>query len=169
MAIDPEQFRQTLGRFPTGVTVVTLKLPDGVPVGSPAEAPHGAVHGITVSSFTSLSLTPPLVGVAIGQKARAHAMLPALARYGVSVLATDQAGVSDHFAGRPVALEGDPFEELDGHPVVKGAAAQLVCVVVNQVPVGDHMFVVGRVDHARATEIGSLAYARGRYGRVELG
>ncbi len=161
MPIDPDQFRQTLGRFPTGVTVVTLKLPDG--------APGGTVHGITVSSFTSLSLTPPLVGVAIGQRARAHGMLPALARYGVSVLAADQSGVSDHFAGRPVALEGDPFEELDGHPVVKGAAAQLVCVVVNQVQVGDHMLVVGRVDHARIEEVGSLAYARGRYGRVELG
>jgi len=169
MPIDPDQFRQTLGRFPTGVTVVTVKLPDGVPSGGVAEAPHGGVHGITVSSFISLSLTPPLVGVAIGQKARAHGMLPALARYGVSVLAADQAGVSDHFAGRPVTLAGDPFEELDGHPVLMGAAAQLVCTVINQVPVGDHMLVVGRVDHARVTEVASLAYAQGRYGRVELG
>jgi flavin reductase (DIM6/NTAB) family NADH-FMN oxidoreductase RutF len=165
MPIDPDLFRQTLGRFPTGVTVVTLKLPEG----APEEARGGTVHGITVSSFTSLSLTPPLVGVAIGLKARAHAMLPALARYGVSVLAADQMAVSDHFAGRPVALEGDPFEELDGHPVLRGAAAQLVCVVVNQVPVGDHTLVVGRIDHARVAEAGSLAYVRGRYGRIDLG
>ena len=166
MPIDSDQFRQTLGRFPTGVTVVTFKLPDGEAL---ADTPHGGVHGITVSSFTSLSLTPPLVGVAIGHKARAHGLLPALARYGVSVLAADQACVSDHFAGRPVALDGDPFEQLDGHPVLHGAVAQLVCTVVNQVPVGDHTLVVGRVDHARVTEAGSLAYVRGRYGRIDLG
>ncbi len=163
MPIDPDRFRQTLGRFPTGVTVVTFKLPDAA-----AGAGARAVHGITVSSFTSLSLTPPLVGVAIGQHARAHGLLPALARYGVSVLSVDQAGVSDHFAGRPVALEGDPFEDLDGHPVLVGAVAQLVCTVVNQVPVGDHTLVVGRVDHVRVVEGESLGYARGRYGRVAL-
>jgi len=168
MPIDPDQFRQTLGRFPTGVTVVTLKMPAEHRVGGLDAAPTGGVHGITVSSFMSLSLTPPLVGVAIGQKARAHGMLPALARYGVSVLAAGQASISDHFAGRPVALGEDPFEELDGHPVLKGAAAQLVCTVVNQVPVGDHMLVVGRLDHARVAEAGPLAYAQGRYGRLEL-
>lgn len=156
MPIEPDMFRQTLGRFPTGVTVVTFSLPDGT------------VHGITVSSFTSLSLTPPLVGAAIGRKARAHGMLPGLARYGVSVLAEDQAIVSDHFAGRPTALQGDLFEQLDGHPVLRGAAAQLVCDVVDQVPVGDHTLVVGRIEHVRLAEAGSLAYGRGRYGRVAL-
>jgi len=157
MPIEPDAFRQTLGRFPSGVTVVTFARPDG------------AVHGITVSSFMSLSLTPPLVGVAIGHKARAHDMLPGLARFGVSVLAQDQAAVSDHFAGRPVPLSGDPFEGLDGHPVLLGAAAQLVCDVVDQVPVGDHTLVVGRIEHARVRAAAALAYAQGRYGRVELG
>lgn len=156
MPIEPDLFRQTLGRFPTGVTVVTLARPDG------------SVHGITVSSFTSLSLTPPLVGAAIGRKARAHGMLPGLARYGVSVLAEDQASVSDHFAGRPAALADDAFELLDGHPVLRGASAQMVCDVVDQVAVGDHTLVVGRIEHVRLAEVGSLAYGRGRYGRVLL-
>jgi len=156
MPIEPDAFRQTLGRFPSGVTVVTVARPDG------------AVHGITVSSFMSLSLTPPLVGVAIGHRARAHGMLPGLARFGVSVLAEDQAGVSDHFAGRPVPLDDDPFEGLDGHPVLLGAAAQLVCDVLDQVPVGDHTLVVGRIEHARVRDAAALAYVQGRYGRVEL-
>ncbi len=164
MPIDPDRFRQTLGRLPTGITVVTFARRDGAAGGA---SPFGAVHGITVNSFTSLSLVPPLVGVAIDVKARAHALLPALARYGVSILSADQAGVSDHFAGRPVPLADDPFEELDGHPVIGGAAAQLVCVVVDQVPVGDHTLVVGRVEHARVADTASLAYVRGRYGRVE--
>jgi flavin reductase (DIM6/NTAB) family NADH-FMN oxidoreductase RutF len=156
MPIEPAAFRQTLGRFPTGVTVVTFALPDG------------GTHGITVSSFTSLSLTPPLVGVAIGHKARAHGMLAGLRRYGVSVLAEDQAAVSDHFAGRPVPLEGDPFELLDGFPVLKGAAAQMVCEAVDQVPVGDHTLVVGRIEAVQLRATGSLAYGEGRYGRVQL-
>jgi len=157
MPIEPADFRQTLGRFPTGVTVVTFALPDG------------GVHGITVSSFTSLSLTPPLVGVAIGRKARAHALLPGLGRYGVSVLSEAQADVSDHFAGRPVPLHDDPFETLDGFPVLVGAAAHIVCDVVDQVAVGDHTLVVGRIEAVRLHPVGSLAYAEGRYGRVVLG
>ncbi len=157
MSIEPAAFRETLGRFPTGVTVVTIALPDD------------QVHGITVSSFTSLSLSPPLVGVAIGHKARAHGMLPGLSRYGVSVLAEDQAAVSDHFAGRPVALDAaDPFERLDGHPVLLGAAAQFVCDVIDQVVVGDHTLVVGRIERVRLRDVPSLAYAEGRYGRVLL-
>jgi flavin reductase (DIM6/NTAB) family NADH-FMN oxidoreductase RutF len=155
MPIDPDSFRAALGRFPTGVTVVTIDRPDT------------GVHGITVSSFMSLSLTPPLVGVAIGDKARASSMLPSLARYGVSILAADQGAISDHFAGRQVQADA-PFDHLDGHPVIRGAAAQLVCVVVNQVAVGDHTLVVGRVEASAVHSRPSLAYGQGRYGRVQL-
>jgi flavin reductase (DIM6/NTAB) family NADH-FMN oxidoreductase RutF len=165
MPIDSDQFRPTLGRFPTGVTVVTFKLPDA---GAFVEAPHGGVHGITVSSFISLSLLPPLVGVAIGQKSRAHSMLPGLARFGVSILAEDQVRISDHFAGRPIDLGSDALEELDGHPVVRGASAQLVCDIVNQVVIGDHTLVVGRVEQSQLSERPPLAYGRGRYGRLDL-
>jgi flavin reductase (DIM6/NTAB) family NADH-FMN oxidoreductase RutF len=156
MPIDSDLFRATLGRFPSGVTVVTLVQHDG------------GVHGITVSSFMSLSLLPPLVGVAIGQKSRAHGMLPSLPRYGVSILAADQVDLSNHFAGRPVPLRDDPFEFLDGHPVLKGAAATMVCSIVHQHPVGDHMLVVGRVDAAHVADRVSLAYQQGKYGRVQL-
>ena len=119
MPVEPDAFRAALGRFPSGVTVVTLD--DG----------DGGVHGITVSSFVSLSLNPPLVGVAIGRKARAHGMIGAPS-FAVSVLAADQAALSDHFAARPVALPADPFEVLAGHQVVRGAAAPLVCEVVER-------------------------------------
>lgn len=155
MPIDSAQFRATLGRFPTGVTVVSIDRPDT------------GVHGITVASFTSLSLTPPLVGVAIGHKSRAHSMLASLSRFGVSILAEGQGAVSDHFAGRAGPID-EPFELLDGHPVVRGAAAQLICLVVNQVIVGDHTLVVGRVELSRLFDHGSLAYGSGRYGRVAL-
>ena len=153
MPVDPDAFRAALGRFPSGVTVVTLD--DG----------DGGVHGITVSSFVSLSLNPPLVGVAIGRKARAHGMIGA-PRFAVSVLAADQAALSDHFAARPVALTADPFEDLAGHHVVRGAAAHLVCEVVERFDTGDHTLLVGRVEASRVAEGASLAYQGGRYGRV---
>ncbi len=153
MPVEPDAFRAALGRFPSGVTVVTLD--DG----------DGGVHGITVSSFVSLSLNPPLVGVAIGRHARAHGMIAA-PRFAVSVLAADQASVSDHFAARPVALPGDPFEDLADHRVVRGAAAHLVCEIVDRVDTGDHTLLVGRVEATRVTADASLAYQAGRYGRV---
>ena len=155
MPVEPDAFRAALGRFPSGVTVVTLD--DG----------DGGVHGITVSSFLSLSLNPPLVGVAIGRKARAHGMIGA-PRFGVSVLAADQADASDHFAARPVPLPEDPFVALADHKVLRGAAAQLVCEVVDRVETGDHTLLVGRVEASRVAAGASLAYQGGRYGRVVI-
>ncbi len=154
MPIDPTAFRTALGSFPSGVTVVTL------------QDAAGAVHGITVSSFMSLSLTPPLVGVAIAHKARAHVLASQRPRFAVSVLAADQANLSDHFAARPVEVAADPFESLDDHAVIRGAAAQLVCDVVERVDTGDHTLMVGRVEASRVHDAPSLAYQRGRYGRL---
>ena len=88
MSLDSRSFRDALGRFASGVTVVTVRDADGV-------------HGITVSAFSSVSLEPPLVMVAVGKKARAHARIAAAGRFGVSVLAADQQVYSDLFAGRP--------------------------------------------------------------------
>lgn len=155
MPIDPVSFRAALGSFPTGVTVVTL------------QDAAGTVHGITVSSFMSLSLTPPLVGVAIAHKARAHALASQRPRFAVSVLAAHQSDVSDHFAARPVDLAPDPFEDLADHAVLRGAAAHMVCEVVDRVDTGDHLLIVGRVEAAVVHEAPSLAYQRGRYGRFD--
>jgi flavin reductase (DIM6/NTAB) family NADH-FMN oxidoreductase RutF len=157
MPIDPTAFRAALGSFPSGVTVVTL------------EDAAGSVHGITVSSFMSLSLTPPLVGIAIAHKARAHVLASQRPRFAVSVLAADQANVSDHFAARPVEAPAEPFETLGTHAVIRGAAAQLVCDVIDRVNTGDHTLVVGRVEASRVNDVGSLAYQRGRYGRLTEG
>ena len=153
MPITPPEFRQTLGRWPSGVTVVTMR--DGE-----------ADHGITVSAFSSLSLVPPLIGVAIAHKARAHAFLERLPRFAVSILSEDQRHLSEHFAGRTVDLATLPFEELDGLPLVGGALAHLVCTTVQRVPVGDHTLYVGQVELSRVGEQAPLAYHRGEYRRL---
>ncbi len=153
MPITPPEFRQTLGRWPSGVTVVTMR--DGE-----------ADHGITVSAFSSLSLEPPLIGVAIARKARSHAFLERLPRFAVSVLSDDQSHLSEHFAGRPVDLADAPFEEVDGLPLIRGALAQLVCTTVQRVPVGDHTLYVGQIELSRVGEQAPLAYHRGEYRRL---
>ena len=139
----------------TGVTVVTTRNPHGL-------------HGITVNSFTSLSLDPPLCLICIQHDARAHREIPASGGFAVNILAADQATISDRFAGR-AKLE-DPFEGLDfdaapsGAPVFRGALGYLDCVLHAELPGGDHTIYVGRVVHAAARGDGEpLLFYGGRY------
>lgn len=87
--IDKREFRNTLGRFATGVTIVTA-------------VEEGNVHGMTANAFMSVSLEPPLVLVSIDHKAKMHQILPKTRVYGISILREDQEAVSQHFAGRPM-------------------------------------------------------------------
>lgn len=149
--IDPRTFRDALGRFATGITVVSSEAGDGVP------------RGITVNAFLSLSLEPPLVGVSIDRSAHAHDGLAGAEYYGVSMLAAGQSWLSDLFAGRPV--EADPsWERLGGVPVLEGALTQLACRIVDRAPVGDHTLFVGQVEAAVTLDAAPLLYHRGRYG-----
>src|SRR5918911_2938037 len=94
--VDAAAMRRTLGRFTTGVTVVTTA--------------HGEdVHAMTANAFTSVSLDPPLVLVSVDHRTRMHRMLPDTRRYGVSVLGSGQERVAWHFAGRPLRDAGDLF------------------------------------------------------------
>lgn len=148
--IDPRAFRDALGRFATGVTIVTM---DG----------DGGPSGITVNAFLSLSLDPPLVGVSIDRRAGAHDTLMSARRYGVTVLAEHAQEVSQYFAG--FARTGEPtFSRLGGVPVVEGGLALLACRIVRRVAVGDHTLFVGEVEEAVIGEGLPLVYFRGRYG-----
>ena len=149
---DSRAFRDALGRFVTGVTVVTME-EDGEP------------RGITVNAFTSLSLDPPLVGVSIDAAAGAHDALMVGERFGVSVLGTGQAATSDHFAGRP-DTPLPSFVRLGQVPVVAGAIAHLDCRIVDRVGTGDHTLFVGEVAALAVAEGRPLTFFRGRYGVV---
>lgn len=152
--VDALEFRRTLGRFATGVTVVTM-LGDGGHDGGP--------HGITVNAFMSLSLDPPLIAVSIDKTAGAHGTLLAAERFGVSVLNSEQADVSDHFAGRPVSLAADPFTTLDGFPVIEGAIARIVSRVSRTVDVGDHTLFIGEVEVLERHDRAPLLFFGGQY------
>ncbi len=151
--IDPREFRRTLGRFATGITVVTMR-----------EGAH--THGITVNAFMSVSLKPPLIAVCIDKRANAHATLLEGERFGVSVLRDDQEALSNRFAGRPVPKPDDPFEEFGAFPVVKGALAQLVCRRYDTADAGDHTLFLGEVVALRVAEGRPLLYFEGQYAHV---
>jgi len=129
-------------KWATGVTVVSA-------------AAQGRRHGMTVSSFTSLSLEPPLLLVVLYQKSRTHALVQAAGSFGVTILASSQREISDRFAGR-TPDETDRFAGLEtetlqtGAPLLTGGLAWFDCRVEQALPVGTHTLFVGRVVAARA-------------------
>ncbi len=157
MALDGLQLRQVMRRWCTGVTVLTT-------------AEGGRRHGITVNSFTSLSLEPTLVLVCIDSKTRAHEAIPAAGHFAVNLLAAGQEDISQRFAGRRPDLV-DPFADLapqaapSGAPVLQGVLGYLDCALHAALPGGDHTIYVGRVEHAWADDADRppLVFFGGRY------
>ncbi len=134
MTFDSRAFRNALGQFATGVTVITVKGPEGL-------------HGMTANAFTSVSLDPPLVLVCIDKRNRTHALIQEVGRFGVSVLAEDHENVSRHFAGaREIPIDVTFIEEGLGTPVIKESLAWLDCTVWRTYDGGDHTIIVGKVE-----------------------
>lgn len=153
--IDPREFRRTLGRFATGVTVITTVSGE-------------TVHGMTANAFMSVSLDPPLVAVAVDHRARMHRLLEETGRYGVSILAEDQELLARHFGGRP-QVSGEPrFEWQRGLPLIAGAVAHLVCRVVQAVPAGDHTLFIGQVEYLDCRDGAPLLFCGGNYRCLEV-
>jgi flavin reductase (DIM6/NTAB) family NADH-FMN oxidoreductase RutF len=152
--IDPTRFRAVLGRFATGVTVVSTSLSDGV-------------HAMTANGFLSVSLEPPLVLVSLG-RCRMAQLLPDTRRYGISVLAEDQRALSRHFAGRPDAAVTPRFVTTDGVPYLDGAVAHIGCRVMDAHPAGDHTLFIGAVEHLAQFEARPLVFHSGSSLRVGL-
>jgi flavin reductase (DIM6/NTAB) family NADH-FMN oxidoreductase RutF len=141
MSIDPEIFRQAMRAWATGVTVVT-------------SAHDGVRHGMTVSSFTSLSVTPPQVLVAISHNVRTHKLITNSGFFGVSILSSEQQAISDRFAGRiPDAQDRfdglSTFEMVSGIPLLSAGMACVDCRVINTLNSGAHTIFVGEVLAAR--------------------
>jgi flavin reductase (DIM6/NTAB) family NADH-FMN oxidoreductase RutF len=149
-AIDPREFRNCLGRFATGVTVITTEV-------------DGQVHGMTANGFMSVSLEPPLVLISIGNKARLNVLLPHSRRFGVSMLNENHEMISRHFAGRPMEGLEIPLVRKRDMPVLEGAVASLVARVVNVVPAGDHTLYLGQVEHLDWREDRPLLFYSGKY------
>ncbi len=163
----PDSFRAVMGHFATGISVVTTFDGD-----QPA--------GITVNAFSSVSLEPPLVMVALDRRRFITPMVRETGRYAVSVLGADQQALSDCFAHAPTQ-PGEPSREdfcgaswqpgPTGLPLLDGAIATLECTTVETFSAGDHDLFIGRVDSMQELREGvaPLLYFRRRYLRIEQG
>ncbi|GIF26103.1 flavin reductase (DIM6/NTAB) family NADH-FMN oxidoreductase RutF [Actinoplanes tereljensis] len=140
MPVDSTTFRTVLGQWPSGVCVVTT-------VGA-----HGA-HGMTASSFSSVSLDPPLISVCLGNHLPSRTLLESAGKFAISFLGKDQAHIGRRFAGQNPEVT-DRFAGLDwtmtpnGCPVLSDAVAWLDCRVAHTYPGGDHTIFVGEVTEA---------------------
>jgi flavin reductase (DIM6/NTAB) family NADH-FMN oxidoreductase RutF len=151
--IDTRQFRNALGRFASGVTVLT------------AEA-EGKLHGMTANAFISVSLDPPLILVSLDNRSNMHRILPLVRRFGISVLAEDQDAHSNHFAGHPSPDLQVRLVHRNGVPLIGGAIAYFVVEVSDIHPAGDHTLYIARVEHFEANEGKPLLFFSGRYHRM---
>ncbi len=138
-SLDVSAFRAAMGSFPTGVTVVTVACGDGT------------MHGMTVNSFSSVSLDPMLVLVCLGESSRGVGLIELAGAFVVNVLSAQQQEVSRWFADRhrpagPVMFDGVPFAPgVTGCPVLAGASASFECRLRQSHRAGDHLIVLGEV------------------------
>jgi flavin reductase (DIM6/NTAB) family NADH-FMN oxidoreductase RutF len=154
--VSPEQFRQTLSRFATGVTVVT---------GLDAD---GARFGITVSAFSSVSLAPPLVLICLDRTNGCWALFRPGYRFAVNILAAGQSGLASLFAsGMPdkfarVAL----VQGAGGQTLIEGAIGHLECTTTAVLDGGDHVVVLASLDRSAVAEGEPLIHFRGGYSGI---
>lgn len=159
--VAPTDFRRTLGRFPTGVTVVAVAVGD-------------VRHGMTANAFTSVSLDPPLVLVCVDQRAAMHDLLAAAGTFTVTVLAADQRDVSRWFSSpRPRGREFDdvPWRPAPatGGPLLVDGLAYVDCEVRDVHGAGDHIIVIGEVVDLEVLRDAAdpLVWFAGRYDRLD--
>jgi flavin reductase (DIM6/NTAB) family NADH-FMN oxidoreductase RutF len=151
--VERRTLRHVLGEFATGVAVVTARRTDGRPV------------GVTINSFASVSLEPPLVLWSLGLQSSSLAIFETCSHFAINVLADDQTELSQAFS-RSLA---DPFAGIDlevgacGTPMLPGCCAWFECRSEMRYPGGDHLILVGQVENFRRQEKSPLIFHRGRY------
>ena len=158
MTIDPDSFRSVLGRFASGITVVTTR-----------DAEQRDL-GMTVSAFCSVSLEPPLVQVCVDHAASLYAALVVSKRYGVSILAAEQEALSRRFATAESTRRFDGIGYRRGESgvlLLDDALAHLECRIVASHETGDHTIFVGEVESATARSARPLLYYRGGSAQLE--
>ena len=146
--------RSALGSFATGITVLTARAADGEPI------------GLTISSFNSVSLDPPLILWSLSVNSPRLEAFRRASHYAVNVLAADQQWLSDRFAGRRNDRFADlpQYAGLGGAPLLEGCSAWFECANEAQHPGGDHLIFVGRVERfAQGESQSPLIFHGGRY------
>ena len=158
--VDARAYRNSIGLFATGVTIITTRLGE-------------MVHGMTANAVSSVSLDPTLLLVCIDRRARMHDLITRAGAFAVNILAADQEALSGHFAGRgkdgppPPGLRFDygPRGDDGGVPTIAGCVTAIRCAVEVSHDGGDHTILIGRVTELRPGPPGAapLLFFGGRY------
>lgn len=148
----PRDFRDAMGRFATGVVVITTEL-------------DGDAHAMTANAFMSGSMEPTLIIVSVAHTAKMHDKIQKAGKFGVSILAEEQQSASNHFAGRSSPDYTPEFQRLWQVPVLANASVQLAAQLHHAYPCGDHTLFVGEVQQLvlSDTKVDPLIYHKGRY------
>ncbi len=151
--LDPSEFRQLLGRFATGVTVLTVATQQGKPM------------GMTANSLSSVSLAPPLISVCVDREAEMHELIVGAREFVVNVLGSPQEALARRFSDK----HEDRFDGIgyhlspEGLILLDGALAHVICERYADHPGGDHTIVIGRVVGGVTNDGRPLLYYRGGY------
>ena len=149
-------FRQVMGRFATGVTVVTTRL-------------AGDIFGMTANAFMAGSLDPLLCVVSINRTAQMHDRLKAAGHYGVSFLSKEQQHFAAHFAGRRLDHLAPDFDFCGQTPILKRAVATVTADVLDTAACGDHTLFIGRITSLTASDgVRPLLFYAGRYAEIDF-
>jgi flavin reductase (DIM6/NTAB) family NADH-FMN oxidoreductase RutF len=155
--IDPAAFRETMGLFATGVTVIATEHED-------------EIHAMTANAVTSVSLDPLLILVCVGKRARMAEFLTQEAGFSINILREEQKALSNYFAGSWEEANPPPFRFVhwDGRPRLQGCLASIGCTCFKTLEGGDHWIVVGKVVslHIGVEPRWPLLFYNGRYGRL---
>lgn len=144
------RFRRAMGKFATGVTVITF-------------GHQGTTAGMTANAFLSLSVDPPMILVSARAQSRFAGSVARGDRFGVSFLGEDQEALSRHFGGKAIDGLNDPFEEAGGFPVIRGALVQIGARVNAIHEGGDHLIYTADVDMLRESDGAPLLFHGGKY------
>ena len=152
---DLAAYRRALGGFATGVCVVTAHTSDGP-------------YGITINSFTSVSLKPPRVLWCLDCASDRHDGFAGAERFAVHMLPVEDREMSDRFAWGICRLSSDEFDSSSVEPpILKNALTRLDCIATERIVMGDHLIIVGAVKGFETRPGAGLTYFRGRYGVAE--
>jgi flavin reductase (DIM6/NTAB) family NADH-FMN oxidoreductase RutF len=157
MSLDPDAFRAVMGRFATGVTVVTTTDADGL------------AHGMTVSAFASVSLQPPLIVACIDQAASMHDVLADSEYFAINVLASNQEPIARRFADTGAQrFEGIGYRSGEnGAPILNDVLAFVECRLISATPTGDHTVIIGETVATAVRDGRPLLYYRGGFAQLE--
>lgn len=162
-SVGSAEFRRACGAFATGIAIATVTGRDGKP------------HGLTVNSFTSVSLHPPLVLICVAHQAATHGPFASAASFAINILHVGQQELSARFASsHPNRFDGVAWSVgAGGAPILTGSLAVLECETKERIEAGDHTMFLGEVRHASSAlpeevaEAGApLVYYRGMYAKL---